>query len=91
MIGDEINRELSEGERNRGQDQTERRNSRMGVNLVLLANSTTCNEMLDKSGKAQPPEVVFNDRLGAEDSHVPREGGRVDQVEEGRVGRGRNI
>ena len=89
--GDEINRELFEGERNRGQDRTERGNSRISVDLVLLANSTTCNEMLDNSGKAQPPEVALNDRLGVEDSHVPREGGRVNRMEEGRAGRGRNI
>ena len=49
----------------------------MSVNLVLLANSATCNEMLDKSGKAQPPEVALNDRLGVEDSHVPQERGGV--------------
>ena len=70
---------------------TERGNSRMSVNLVLLANSATCNEMFDKSGQAWPPEVTLNDRFGVEDPHVPREGGRVNWMEKGRVGRGRNI
>ena len=63
----------------------------MSVNFVLLANSTTSNEMLDKGGKAWPPEVVFQDRFSAEDFHVAQEGGRVDRVEEGRAGRGGNV
>ena len=42
----------------------------MSVNFVLLANSTTSNKMLDKGGQAWPPEVMFKDGLGAEDSHV---------------------
>ena len=70
-VGDEVNRELFEGERNGGQDRTESGHSRMSVDLVLLANSTTHNEMFDKSGKAWPPEVMLNNRLGVEDSHVP--------------------
>ena len=50
MIGDEIDRKLFERERDSGQDQTERRNGRMSVNLVLLANSTTSNKIFDKGG-----------------------------------------
>ena len=49
-IGDEIDRKLSERERDSRRDWTERRNGRMSVNLVLLANSTTSNKMLDKGG-----------------------------------------
>ena len=63
----------------------------MSVNLVLLENGASCDEMLDKGGKAQPPEIAFKDRLGAEDPHVTRKGGGVDRMEEGRAGRGRNI
>ena len=40
--------------------------------------------------KARPPEVMLKDGLGAEDSHVPQEWGRVNRMEKGRVGRGRN-
>ena len=50
----------------------------MSVNLVLLANSATSNKMFDKGGKAQPPEVTLKDILSVEDSHMAREGGRVD-------------
>ena len=57
----------------------------MSVDLVLLANSTTCNKMLDKGGQAWPPEVMFKDRFGAEDSHVARKGGGMDRMEEGRA------
>ena len=49
-ISDEIDRKLFERERDGGRDQTERRNSRMSVNLVLLANSATSNKMFDKGG-----------------------------------------
>ena len=77
-IGDEINRKLFEGERDSGRDWTERGNSRMSVDFVLLANSTICNEMFDKGGKAWPPEIVFKDRLGVEDPHVAQKGGSVD-------------
>ena len=63
----------------------------MSVDFVLLANRAACNEMLDKGGKAQPPEIAFKDRLGVEDPHVAQKGGSMDQMEEGRVGRGRNI
>ena len=63
----------------------------MSVDLVLLANGASCNEMFNKSGKTQPPEVAFKDRLGVEDSHVAQKGGGVDQMEEGRAGRWGNI
>ena len=63
----------------------------MSVDLVLLANSTTCNKMLDKGGKARPPEIAFKDRFSAEDPHVAQKGGSMNQMEEGRAGRGRNI
>ena len=57
----------------------------MGVDFVLLANSATSNKVFDESGKAQPPEVPFKDRLCSEDSHVAREGGRMDGMEESRA------
>ena len=63
----------------------------MSVNLVLLANSTTCNEMLDKGREAQPPEVTLKDRLSVEDPHVAREGGRVDRMKKSRAGQWGNI
>ena len=42
----------------------------MSVDFVLLANSATCNEMLDKGGKTQPPEIPFKDRLSVENTYV---------------------
>ena len=50
----------------------------MSVDLVLLANHATSNEMLDKGGKTQPPEIPFKDRLGVENTHVTQEGGGMD-------------
>ena len=60
-VSDEINRELFEGERDGGWNRTERRNGGVSVNLVLLANSATSNEMFDKGGQAWPPEIAFED------------------------------
>ena len=77
-IGDEVDRELFERERDGGQDWTERRSGGMSVNLVLLANHATSNKMLDKGGQTRPPEIMFKDRLGVEDSHVARKGGGMD-------------
>ena len=50
----------------------------MSVDLVLFANSTTCDEMFDKGGKAWPPEITFKDRLGVEDPHVAQKEGSMD-------------
>ena len=74
MISDEIDSKLFEGERDSGRDQTQRGNSRMSIDLVLLANSTIRNEILDKNGKAWPPEIMFKDRFGVEDPHVAQKG-----------------
>ena len=90
-VSDEIHQELFEGQGNRGQDRTKQRNGRMCVNLILLANSTASNEMLDKGGEAWSREVTLKDRFGVENAHVTQEGGRVDGMEESRVCRGRNI
>ena len=49
-IGDEVDRKLFEQERDGGCDRTERRNGRMSVNFVLLANHTTSNKMFNKGG-----------------------------------------
>ena len=49
-IGDEVDRKLLEGERDSGQDWTERRDGGMSVNLIPLANSATRNKVLDKGG-----------------------------------------
>ena len=53
----------------------------MCVNLVLLANSTASDEVFDKGGKTRPPEVVFEDQFGVENSHVSQERRRMDGIE----------
>ena len=82
---------MLEGKWDGGCDWTKRGNGRVSVDLVLLANRATHNEMLDKGGKTQPPGISLKDRLGAEGTHVTQEGGRVDQMEESKAGQGRNI
>ena len=90
-VSDEIDRELLERKQNRGQDRTEWRNSRVCVDLVLLACHTASNEMFDEGEEAWPPEVMLEDRLGVENTHVTQERGRVDGMEESSAGRGGNI
>jgi hypothetical protein len=50
------------------QDQGGQEGGGMGVYLVHLANSTTCNEAPDEGIKAQPPEVMLDEVLCVEDS-----------------------
>ena len=58
----------------------------MGVDLVLLTDCTSINEILDKGGKSQPPVVSLKDGLGVEDLHMTREGGGVYSMKESRSG-----
>ena len=69
-VGDEIDWESFEREQDSRWDWTKWRNSRVGVDLVLLANCTTGYEMFDKGGETQPLEILFKDRFGVEDTHV---------------------
>ena len=56
----------------------------MCVNLVLLTDGTTIDEMFYEGGETRPPVVTFKKNLGVEDPHVA--GGRrgVESVEERR-------
>ena len=56
----------------------------MYVNLVLLIDGTTIDEMLYEGGETQPPVVMFKENLGAEDPHVASGGRGVESVEERR-------
>ena len=42
----------------------------MCAGLVLLANGTTSNEVVDKDREAGPPEVVFDNSFSAETAEV---------------------
>ena len=53
----------------------------MCVDLVLLANGATSDKVLHEGGETRPPEVMFQDHLGMEDSHVTGQRGGVDGVE----------
>ena len=54
----------------------------MCADFILLANSATSNEVIDKDGKPRPPEVTLNNSLGAEPSEMARGRGGVDGVQE---------
>ena len=41
--------------------------------------------MLHKGGEAWPPEIPFQNRLGAKDTHMTRQRGGMDGVEQGRA------
>ena len=54
----------------------------MSASLVLLANGTASNEVVDKHGEARPPKVPFNNGLGAKTPEVARKGRGMDGVKE---------
>ena len=84
-ISDEVNRELSKGERDVGLDQEQRRYNRVGVSLVLLTDRTASDKVLHEGGETRPPEVLFQDCFHTKDSHMSRERGGVNRVEQGRT------
>ena len=53
----------------------------MSTGLVLLANGTASNKVVNEYGKTQPPKVTLNNSLSSETYEVTREGGRMDGVE----------
>ena len=88
-VSDEVNGELLKGESDRGCDREERGYNGVRIGLVLLADGTTSDKMFDKGGEAWPPEIPFQNSLGAKDTHVTRQRGGMDRVEQGRAsGRG---
>ena len=52
------------------------------MGFVLLTNDATSNKVVNEYRKSWPPEVMFNNSLGAKASEVTREGGRMDGVEQ---------
>ena len=53
----------------------------MSVDLVLLTDGTSINEVFDKGCEIQPPEVALKDSFSMEDAHVARRGGRMQGME----------
>ena len=82
-VGNEVNGQLFKRERDVGPDWEQRRDNRVCVGLVLLANGATSDKVLHEGGETRPPEIPFQDCLGAEDTHVTRQRGGVDGVEQG--------
>ena len=80
-ISDEVHGQLLKGESDLGPDGKERRDSQVCVGLILLTDGATSNEVLYEGGKAQPPEILFQDGLGMKDPHMTQERGGVDGVE----------
>ena len=58
----------------------------MMVYLVLLACGAARDKGIDKGGQTRPPEVMFNDGLGAETPCMPGSRGFVQRANEGAVG-----
>ena len=82
QVGDEIDGKLFEREGRGGLNGRERRGHRVCANLVLLANGTTGDEVIDEYRKSWPPKIVFNNGFGAKTSKVAREGRGVDGVKQ---------
>ena len=64
QVSDEVTRDLLEGLRGKGLDRSERWNSGVGVQLVLLAGSAPFNIMLDELDKIRPPKFS-SDKLAS--------------------------
>ena len=54
----------------------------MCANFILLANGTAGNKVVDEDRKSRPPEVTFNDSLGAKSPEMARERRGMDRVKE---------
>ena len=59
----------------------------MMVYLVLLACDAARDKGIDKGGQTRPPEVTFDDGLGAEMPCMPRGGGFMQGANKGAAGR----
>ena len=90
-ISDEVDRELLKGKDGRGGDGCKQRDGRMGIDLVLLTDGASIDEVFHEGGETWPSKITFKDSLGVEDTHVTHGGGRVDGVEKRGAGRWRNI
>ena len=81
QVSDKIHRELLERERRGGFDGREWRGHGVSTSLVLLANSTAGNKVVDKHRKSRPPKVAFDNCFSAKAAKVTRDGRGVDRVE----------
>ena len=57
----------------------------MHVGLVLLASGAASDKVFHKGREAQPPEILFQDHFGMKNTHMTRQGGGMDRVEQGRM------
>ena len=81
QVSDKIDGELFERKRRGGLDGRERRDHRVCTGLVLLANSTTSDKVINEHEKSRPPEVAFHNGLSSETSKVAQEGRGMDRME----------
>ena len=84
-VGNEVNGQLFKRERGIRLDWEKRWDNRVCVGLVLLANGATSDKVLYEGGETWPPKILFQECLGMEDTHVTRQRGGVDGVEQGRA------
>ena len=55
----------------------------MSVGLILLADGTASDEVFHKGGETRPPEIPLQNCFRAKDTHVTRQRGGMDRVEQG--------
>ena len=68
QISDEVDGQLFERQGRRRFDRGEWWGDRVCADLVLLANGTTGDKVVDEDRESWPPKVAFDDGLGAEPS-----------------------
>ena len=80
-VGDEIDRQLFEGQGDRQRDRIEGGNRGVCVDFVLLTDSASINKVFHERREAWPPVIAFEESFGTEDSHMTRGGGGVNGME----------
>ena len=86
-----IDRELFKRQARRGFDRRKWRGNGVCNSLILLANCTAGNEVVNEDGKSRPPKVTLNDSFGAKTSKMAREGRGMERVEERGASRRRYV
>ena len=84
-VGDEVNGQLFKQEGDNGFEWEQRRYNRVCVGLVLLAGGAAGDKVFHECGETWPPGIPFQDHFGMKDTHVTRQRGGVDGVEQSKA------
>ena len=90
-IGDQVNRQLLKWASATGGNGGKCRDSRVGIDLHLLAKGTTEDKAADEGGHTQPPIIPRQQGIGAKESPMAGSEGQVDRGNKVMAGVGRDV